>query len=84
MAIENMVVEYLLSGQFWAANFFALVATIYWSFGGTGAPRGNLRHQVVYCRSEPLIHSSLPHVTDSNYQPFWPVVYHNDRDEYYR
>ena len=25
----NMIVEYLLSGQFWAANFFAVVATIF-------------------------------------------------------
>jgi hypothetical protein len=41
-----MIVEYLLSGQFWAANFFALVATIYWSFSGTGMSSGNLRHQV--------------------------------------
>ena len=47
MAIENMIVEYLLSGQFWAANFFALVATIYWSFSGTGMSSGNLRHTVV-------------------------------------
>lgn len=47
MAIGNMIVAYLLSGQFWAANFFALVATIYWSFGGTGMSSGNLRHTVV-------------------------------------
>lgn len=47
MAIETMVLEYLLSGQFWAANFFALVATIYWSFSGTGMSSGNLRHTVV-------------------------------------
>jgi len=46
MPIEFMILEYLLSGQFWAANFFALAATIYWSFGGTGMPSGNLRHQI--------------------------------------
>lgn len=47
MPMENMIVEYLVSGQFWAANFFALVATIYWSFSGTGASSGNLRHTVL-------------------------------------
>ena len=35
----------------------------------------------IYCRSETLIHSSGPHVTDSNYQSFWPTVYIRDESQ---
>jgi len=38
--------SFLLTGQFWAANFLALLAALIYSMASTGATEGNLKWQL--------------------------------------
>lgn len=43
---EITAFAFLLSGQFWAANFLAIVATLIYSMSSTGVTEGNLKWQL--------------------------------------
>jgi|GEM_PF-4592894 len=44
--INTTLLPFFLTGQFWAANFLALLATLIYSMASTGVTEGNLKWQL--------------------------------------